>query len=102
MSTLTDTVEGAGVEQMMKSMPRLPQAASGKLVEHRDDDDSVRGSDMDDDARGTARPTVTVVIPTRNEARNLPYVAKRMPAVNQIVVVNGNSMDNTVEVARQL
>ncbi|CDQ44114.1 glycosyl transferase family protein [Mycolicibacterium neoaurum] len=102
MSTLTDTVEGAGVEQMMKSMPRLPQAASGKLLEHRDDDDSVRGSDMDDDARGTARPTVTVVIPTRNEARNLPYVAKRMPAVDQIVVVDGNSMDNTVEVARQL
>ena len=99
---MTDTVEGAGVEQMMKSMSMRPRAASGKLVEHRDDDDSVRGSDSDDDTRGTARPTVTVVIPTRNEARNLPYVAERMPAVDQIVVVDGNSMDNTVDVARQL
>ncbi|MEY1674059.1 glycosyltransferase family 2 protein [Gordonia sp. ABKF26] len=50
----------------------------------------------------TARPTVTVVIPTRNEALNLPYVAERMPPVDQIVVVDGASVDGTVDVARTL
>ncbi|MBU9764888.1 glycosyltransferase family 2 protein [Mycobacterium sp. TNTM28] len=51
---------------------------------------------------GRARPTVTVVIPTLNESRNLPYVAERMPPVDQIVVVDGGSVDDTVTVARTL
>ncbi|WP_431309364.1 glycosyltransferase family 2 protein [Gordonia sesuvii] len=50
------------------------------------------------------RPTVSVVIPAMNEAKNLPYVAFRMPdeAVDQIVFVDGNSADDTVAVARRL
>lgn len=49
------------------------------------------------------RPTITVVIPTLNEERNLPHVAARMPAdIDEIVVVDGHSVDRTVEVARQL
>ena len=47
-------------------------------------------------------PRVTVVIPTRNEALNLPYVAERMPEVDEIVVVDGASVDDTVAVARRL
>lgn len=46
--------------------------------------------------------TVSVVVPTMNEALNLPYVAARMPAVDEIIVVDGNSIDGTVEVAREL
>lgn len=39
-----------------------------------------------------------------NEAKNLPYVAFRMPydVVDQIVFVDGNSADDTVAVARKL
>lgn len=48
------------------------------------------------------RPTVTVVLPTRNEARNLPYVARRMPPVDEIVVIDGGSVDGTADVARAL
>jgi glycosyltransferase involved in cell wall biosynthesis len=49
------------------------------------------------------RPTVTVVIPALNEERNLPHVAARMPAdIDQLVFVNGPSVDNTAEVAREL
>jgi glycosyltransferase involved in cell wall biosynthesis len=43
------------------------------------------------------------VIPALNEARNLPHVAARMPAdIDEVVFVDGNSVDNTAEVARQL
>jgi glycosyltransferase involved in cell wall biosynthesis len=49
------------------------------------------------------RPRVSVVIPTLNEARNLPHVAARMPAVvDEVVIVDGNSVDGTAEVARRL
>jgi glycosyltransferase involved in cell wall biosynthesis len=49
------------------------------------------------------RPTVTVLIPALNEARNLPHVAARMPAdIDEIVFVNGDSVDDTAEVARKL
>jgi hypothetical protein len=44
-----------------------------------------------------------VVIPTLNEARNLPYVFSRLPAnVHEVIVVDGHSVDATVAVARQL
>jgi glycosyltransferase involved in cell wall biosynthesis len=49
------------------------------------------------------RPRVSVVIPTLNEARNLPHVFARMPQdVHEVIVVDGHSVDDTVAVARQL
>lgn len=49
------------------------------------------------------RPRVSVIIPALNEARNLPHVAANMPAdIDEIVFVNGRSMDDTAEVARRL
>jgi glycosyltransferase involved in cell wall biosynthesis len=48
-------------------------------------------------------PRVSVVIPTLNEARNLPYVFSRLPAdIHELIVVDGHSVDDTVAVARQL
>jgi Glycosyl transferase family 2 len=48
-------------------------------------------------------PRVSVVVPTLNEARNLPYVFSRLPAdVHEVIVVDGHSVDDTVAVARQL
>jgi glycosyltransferase involved in cell wall biosynthesis len=48
-------------------------------------------------------PRVSVVIPTLNEARNLPYVFSRLPAdVHEVIVVDGHSVDDTITVARQL
>ncbi len=48
-------------------------------------------------------PTVSVVIPTLNEAKNLPYVLTRIPAwVDEIILVDGRSKDDTVSVARQI
>lgn len=49
------------------------------------------------------RPRVSVVIPALNEERNLQYVAERIPAdVDEIVFVDGNSVDNTAAVAQAL
>jgi glycosyltransferase involved in cell wall biosynthesis len=49
------------------------------------------------------RPRVSVVIPALNEEKNLPHVAARMPTdIDEIVFVDGNSVDDTAAVARQL
>jgi glycosyltransferase involved in cell wall biosynthesis len=51
----------------------------------------------------TAPATISVVIPTLNEAANLPHVFARMPdSIDEIVIVDGHSTDDTVEVARAL
>jgi len=43
------------------------------------------------------------VIPTLNEAKNLPYVLGNLPPdVYEVVLVDGDSTDGTVEVAREL
>ena len=48
-------------------------------------------------------PTVSMVIPTLNEARNIPHVFARIPEdIHQVILVDGRSVDNTVEVARKL
>ncbi|MFK3734314.1 glycosyltransferase family 2 protein [Streptomyces sp. NPDC088090] len=48
-------------------------------------------------------PPVSVVIPAMNEAENLPYVFKTLPEwIHEVVLVDGNSTDNTIEVAREL
>jgi glycosyltransferase involved in cell wall biosynthesis len=47
-------------------------------------------------------PTVSIVIPTLNEARNLPHVFLGLPTAAEIVVVDGRSTDGTVAVARAL
>ena len=48
-------------------------------------------------------PTVSVVIPTLNEAENLPYVLPRIPDwIDEIIIVDGRSTDNTIEVAQNI
>jgi glycosyltransferase involved in cell wall biosynthesis len=44
-----------------------------------------------------------VVIPTLNEARNLPHVFAQLPGgIHEVIVVDGHSVDDTCAVARQL
>jgi glycosyltransferase involved in cell wall biosynthesis len=46
-------------------------------------------------------PSVSVVVPALNEARNIPHVFSRIPAdVHEVVLVDGYSVDGTVAVAR--
>jgi DNA-binding NarL/FixJ family response regulator len=53
--------------------------------------------------RRPSRPTVSVVIPTLNEAENLPLVLPQLgPDIHEVIVVDGGSDDGTLEVARRL
>lgn len=46
-------------------------------------------------------PKVSLVIPAKNEAQNLPWVLTRIPnIVSEVILVDGNSTDDTVEVAK--
>lgn len=55
------------------------------------------------DTADVVRYRVSVIIPALNEADNLPYVLPRIPAwVDEVLLVDGHSTDDTVTVARQL
>src|ERR1700678_4566084 len=54
-------------------------------------------------ASGGSEPTVSVVIPAKNEARNLPQVfAGLADDLHEVILVDGDSTDDTVAVARRL
>jgi len=50
-------------------------------------------------APAPAVPRISIVIPARNEARNLEVVLPTLPAVHQVILVDGHSVDGTVETA---
>jgi len=47
-------------------------------------------------------PRVSIIVPARNEARNLEIVLPMLPDVHEIIVVDGHSVDGTAEVARRV
>ena len=51
---------------------------------------------------GGARPRVSIVIPAKNEARNLPHVLSKLPKDCEIILVDGHSTDDTVRVAQRV
>jgi glycosyltransferase involved in cell wall biosynthesis len=66
-----------------------------------------RGINRGARARGSVTkpywPRVSVIVPTLNEARNLPHVFAELPdGLHEVIVVDGRSTDGTAEVARSL
>jgi glycosyltransferase involved in cell wall biosynthesis len=45
---------------------------------------------------------VSVVIPALNEALNLPHILAKLPVVDEVILVDGGSIDGTVETAIRL
>jgi len=52
---------------------------------------------------GLFRARISVVIPAKNEARNIGWVLERLPVwIDEVVLVDGRSTDRTIEVARAI
>ncbi|ROQ37269.1 glycosyltransferase involved in cell wall biosynthesis [Frondihabitans sp. PhB188] len=49
-----------------------------------------------------ANPTISIIVPTRNEAKNLEVILPQLPDVHEVILVDGNSVDGTVEAARRV
>jgi len=50
---------------------------------------------------GRKGATVSLVVPARNEARNIPWVFEQIPeSVDEVILVDGDSVDATVPMAR--
>jgi glycosyltransferase involved in cell wall biosynthesis len=61
------------------------------------------GSSLEWSEAATLSFTISVVIPTKNEARNIGWVLERIgPIVDEIVIVDGLSDDGTIEAAIQV
>lgn len=53
-------------------------------------------------ARSYTNPLISIVVPARNEARNLEAVLPTLPANAEIIVVDGHSVDDTADVVARL
>jgi glycosyl transferase family 2 len=83
-------VSGGGYgQQRAERREQTAEAVGGRRAMHRN-----------------GNPRVSVVVPTRNEARNLevvlPAIAAVRPAVHEIIIVDGNSVDGTIETAQRV
>ncbi len=47
-------------------------------------------------------PRISIVVPARNEAKNLEIVLPQLPEVHEIILVDGHSVDGTIDVARRV
>jgi glycosyltransferase involved in cell wall biosynthesis len=64
---------------------------------------SINGGSSQVSGPGKAEPTVSIVIPAKNEALNLPHVFAGLDTDRyEVILVDGNSTDDTVGVARRL
>jgi glycosyltransferase involved in cell wall biosynthesis len=47
-------------------------------------------------------PRISIVIPARNEARNLEVILPELPPVHQVILVDGHSVDGTIATAQRV
>ena len=51
--------------------------------------------------RNTSDPRISIVVPALNEALNLAVVLPQLPTVHEVILVDGGSVDGTVDAARR-
>lgn len=52
--------------------------------------------------RNTVDPRVSIIVPTLNEAENVRIVLPQLPAVHEVILVDGRSTDDTIAAAREV
>lgn len=51
--------------------------------------------------RNYADPRISIVVPALNEAKNLAVILPQLPKVHEVILVDGGSVDGTIEAARR-
>lgn len=86
--------------ESMDAGPRLPEETSEDAKEDAEEGSGPNG------ATHTAKYRLAIVIPTYNEAENLPLLTERLFALplpdTRIIIIDDNSPDGTAAVARSL
>lgn len=54
------------------------------------------------DGRSVRMPLLSIVVPVKNEAANLRVVLPELPSAHEVILVDGGSVDGTVEAARDV
>lgn len=62
----------------------------------------MRGSVVRSILRNKKGQVISVIIPTLNEALNIPHVLKDIPAEMELIIVDGHSIDGTPDLARKI
>ncbi len=84
-------------------MDIMDDARHGSLARGRDRRSGTRAGERHERRDHRTRPTVSAIIPTLNEAQNLPHVLNGLPnGINELIVVDGHSTDDTAAVAQEL
>jgi glycosyltransferase involved in cell wall biosynthesis len=77
--------------------------ANGMTITSSANSTALRKQDAAPASQATRQPSVSVVIPALNEARNLEHVFAALPAgLHEVILVDGHSVDGTPEIARML
>ena len=59
------------------------------------------GAAGDVGVRQTLDPRISIVVPALNEALNLSAVLPQLPAVHEVILVDGDSVDDTIRATRR-
>src|SRR5919109_3462362 len=91
------------IQMAIQSFPKIPEG--GRLLPSEDSKNTVAVHPIAPyrpiSASLAIAPTVSVIIPARNEAANLPHVFGTLPPwIDEIILVDGHSVDDTVAVTR--
>jgi hypothetical protein len=54
------------------------------------------------DVRSMEMPSLSIVVPVKNEAANLRVVLPELPSAHEVILVDGGSVDGTVDAAREV